>query len=122
MDIINGKFVENGWLVVKRQFVTHGQFVMKWKLITKEQLFSKWKLAAKRAAFAKTKRTKCRYYMLEYYPYEYPYEMKRKNKYLQKNSKYLPEEMIDYPPPWVLLQNGLNDNCMVKSPYNYIYM
>ncbi|MBQ7674827.1 MAG: hypothetical protein IJT36_10035 [Alphaproteobacteria bacterium] len=65
----------------------------------------KWKLVAKRAAFAKIKRTNCRYYTLEYYPYEYPSKMKRRSKYLLKNSNYLPKQTIDYPPPLVLLQN-----------------
>ncbi|MBQ7673372.1 MAG: hypothetical protein IJT36_02450 [Alphaproteobacteria bacterium] len=84
MDVTNGRFVENVWLVVKRQL------------------------------FAKIKRMKYRYYTLEYYPSK----MKIRNKYSLKKTKYLPEEMIDYPPPWVLLQNDLNDDCMVISIIN----
>ncbi|MBQ7673374.1 MAG: hypothetical protein IJT36_02460 [Alphaproteobacteria bacterium] len=38
--------------------------------------------------FAKIKRMKCKYYTLEYYPTR-----------IKRKSKYLTEEMIDYPPP-----------------------
>ncbi|MBQ7674152.1 MAG: hypothetical protein IJT36_06540 [Alphaproteobacteria bacterium] len=103
---------------MKRLFVAHGQFVIKWKLVANEQLFAKWKLIEKEQFVAKIKQTKCRYYMLKYYPYEYPSKMKR-SEYLLKKTKYLPEEMIDYPPPWallLLLENGLNDICIKIFP------